>query len=247
MVSAIFLSCLDTAHRVDKSSLPDQTLFELLVADIENKDELFQDSHVPELEQIAFVDLTKDGHITSIDMHNRGLKGRTDLYWLSPKLDRIGVNRNALSGTFDTFHLPADIRYVSLAVNTFTGPVNLRELPSRMQNLNLAQNLFTGPLHFDNLPASLFVLYVNRNRFEGTIDMRAINRKITRPSRALGYSDCWKTGATPPLDILGFNAAENDFNGDVLINTIADSARNLCFGHNDCEIVRLSDGSSYEL
>ena len=168
------LCCVDPSlGRVDKASLPQQTLMELFIDGITNKEVL---CGVPpkDVAQWPGVDVNEMNEVTALKWVGKRLEGSLSIQWLPVTVWEIRIVFNKLSGTLDLSALPEKKVMFSASANVFTGSVALHQLPSRMQSLSVNNNRLSGTLDLQNLPASIKSLRLNRNNFYGTVNLTCL-------------------------------------------------------------------------
>eukprot|EP00009_Paramoeba_aestuarina_P017854 CAMPEP_0201524346 /NCGR_PEP_ID=MMETSP0161_2-20130828/21267_1 /ASSEMBLY_ACC=CAM_ASM_000251 /TAXON_ID=180227 /ORGANISM="Neoparamoeba aestuarina, Strain SoJaBio B1-5/56/2" /LENGTH=238 /DNA_ID=CAMNT_0047923679 /DNA_START=24 /DNA_END=740 /DNA_ORIENTATION=+ len=188
--------------KVDKASLPQQTLMELLIENITNKEDIYgQHGNPTDMSTWHNVTCNANGDVTEIDWPTLQLCGDAPLEWLpltvinvtmwsneltgTIALDalpdglqylRLSVNR--LSGEVDLTHLPPGMRYLTISVNKLVGTVNLEHLPRTLEKLFLNDNLFHGTVNLTKLPPNLDILTISYNAFEGETDFSLLPKSL---------------------------------------------------------------------
>ncbi|KNH07965.1 leucine-rich repeat protein [Perkinsela sp. CCAP 1560/4] len=190
--------------RVDRESMPQQTLLELFIADIERAHEICYDLENPDdvcewqgvscdaegnVTEFSWNWKFKDGKgsidmlylpltIRQVNMQCNALGGTVDLRCLPRSLEELDIGTNNFTGTLELTELPNNLRKLSLDENAFSGSVNLTQLPKVMTDLSLSSNALVGRVDLENLPASLEYLALQKNNFSGTVFLCQAQKKI---------------------------------------------------------------------
>jgi len=170
----IQLYCVDPSlGKVDKASLPQQTLMELFIDGITNKEVIcgLPPKDVAEWPGVA-VNAMND--VTALKWAGRRLEGSLNLEWLPVTVSVVRVLFNKLSGSLNLSSLPTKVVMFCASANAFTGSVALYQLPSRMQDMLVNNNRLSGTLDLQNLPVSMKSLRLNRNNFHGTVNLMCL-------------------------------------------------------------------------
>ena len=194
--SAHALICTDIPglSRFDATSLPQQTLMELLVQDI--RTDKFQNADGDHLEACAWPEVScnmakdvesitfclhgqaffPDGGTIHIDfipqtvetfiVSENNLEGTCDTWRLPREMNSFFAHYNRLHGSFDLAGLPRDLFALSIAQNRFSGGLSIGDLPPQLTYFNAECNFFTGSLDLGKLPETLSRFTVDRDRFE---------------------------------------------------------------------------------
>mmetsp|Transcript_20865 Transcript_20865/g.32546 ORF Transcript_20865/g.32546 Transcript_20865/m.32546 type:complete len:229 (-) Transcript_20865:60-746(-) len=182
--------CADLAvGRIDKSDLSQQTLMEILVSGITNreyicdsgKDEDYKD--ISKWNYTVFADL--GGNVTAIywDSLSVGrikLAGTLNLNALPPTVKNFDAFDNVLQGSLDLTNLPGSLRSLFLTNNAFTGTICVTRLPGQLEALSVSDNQLSGTVDLTKLPKGLTQLSLNRNLFEGETDFRQLPESLVR-------------------------------------------------------------------
>ena len=137
--------------RVDPASMPDQTLLELLVSDIENttvvrdKEGVFLDIlswdgltfTAGEVTQVNFAaEITfDDENETEEGQYILGPKGSIDLRWVPRTVHTFSISDLDLHGTVETSGLAEALWRFNISSNKFTGTFCIASLPQRLKKL----------------------------------------------------------------------------------------------------------------
>ena len=207
---ALFLASDSTseAARFEVSSLPQQTLMELLFAkfgrptDIRNPDGTFKDIHNwqrvnvglnGDVLEITYGMTFLQGSLaleyvpSTVKVLNFAfctLRGTINVAALANSVEIITLQNNRLHGSVAFDALPSSTKRLSLQSNFFSGHVDLWHLPTSIEIMNISENRFEGSLCFEQLPNSLDTLLVQKNQFLGSISLRNIHKEL----RMLNFS-----------------------------------------------------------
>mmetsp|Transcript_6853 Transcript_6853/g.10373 ORF Transcript_6853/g.10373 Transcript_6853/m.10373 type:complete len:205 (-) Transcript_6853:61-675(-) len=179
----IFHCAESTLGRIDKSTLSQQTLMELVVEGITNTKRICGDGDNPTpiaewngIEYSFFnmphrwgVTFDASGNVTVITFTSLSLQGSIQLEWLPISTTECAFAYNSLSGTLNLENLPDSLRELDLCHNMFVGTVNLTKLPHGLQRLDLNTTNISGETDFSQLPASLLDLDVTNTKLSGTV------------------------------------------------------------------------------
>uniref|UniRef100_A0A7S4NZS2 Leucine-rich repeat protein n=1 Tax=Paramoeba aestuarina TaxID=180227 RepID=A0A7S4NZS2_9EUKA len=190
--------------RVDSARLSEQTLMELLIADIEGIDSFrdsngdFLDIHqwkglklnnarqsVTEIHfQLLFNRFFSHGgsialkyiplNVQVFKIAKNQLTGECDTLCLPRGLLTLGIAQNQLSGEFSLKNLPPRIQKVYISENSFHGTLDLPALPETVERFMADSNSFTGCLDFSALPEHLLTLSLGANSFDESVDYSAV-------------------------------------------------------------------------
>ena len=194
--------------RVDRASLSQQTLMELLIQGIENKKKITKEN-CSDIEYWDRLTFDEDGDVTRIDWVVFGLRGKIDLQWLPSTVKYFQITFNALKGSVDLSHLPTKLESVFLDNNSFQGTLDLKALPGPLVTLSASRNQFSGSPCLVCLPPKLRVLMLAHNSFSGSLDLTSL-------AAALTY----------------LNLASNQFEGHVHFGALPDSLSMLNLSEN---------------
>jgi len=246
--------------KIDKHMLSDQTLMELIIANLHPEDKTqFQDngSKYSDCSRWPGVTLNKAGDIKEIDLSEKTLRpGSLDFRWipstvtrvyayecnlmstidltdLPPKLEEFVVWSNNIEGTACFSHLPDSLGIFVLSNNKFVGPVDLTILPGGLQELHLRENTFNGTLDLSSLPKTLVELDLSRNAFEGSIDLSCL--PVTLTSFLVSENQLFGLIdlLTLPKDIRfdSLDLGRNAFEGSIVTRNL--SAERILYFNND--------------
>mmetsp|Transcript_10919 Transcript_10919/g.16500 ORF Transcript_10919/g.16500 Transcript_10919/m.16500 type:complete len:217 (-) Transcript_10919:61-711(-) len=167
--------------KLDKASLPQQTLMELVIEKIENKEQLYGISKDPST--IANWSCTRfdaEGKIVGIIAEWQDLSGSLQLEWLPLTTLSVNFYYNELTGTIALTQLPDGLCVIDLSWNNFVGTVDLRYLPSHLKGLNFDRNHLSGSLDLTQLPLGIKNLQLHGNDFEGETDFSRLPLSLER-------------------------------------------------------------------
>ena len=229
--------------RADKHSMPHQTLMEMLVIDLQDKN-CFRDKN-GDFHDITLwkgVTLTQDGEVDSIDLHfyvhfscfddsdNEDNDdedpdavgvvrpgGSIDLQWIPSSVTDFRTSDLNLAGSIDTLTLPRELNDLNLENNCFSGTFNAAGLPQSVHMLNVSHNQFCGSLDLTSLPQKLRVFDVSHNDFSGSINLSSLPTKLN----ALLLQDNRLSGSIDlrflPRKLLNCRLEQNKFEQEVVV------------------------------
>ena len=194
---SIYLLTADipSLSRIDKDTLPEQALIELLCAGIEPDCDLF-DAHgqFKDIERVAGVHGIRK-NVQFIAFPYRRLRGSIDTQWMPRKLRGFNIANNFLTGSVLLEGLPETVEYLSFQGNEFTGSLNLTNLPPILIELRVHQNKFSGSVKLDALPETLKTLNISNNALLGSLCLSKFSGSLHE-----------------------LNLSRNKFSGDLLVS-----------------------------
>ena len=210
--------------RVDYELLPQQSLLEMTVSDI-NDISMFcdHDGYFFECTRWVGVSCDLDENVRNIkwsNLHNSFFAegGTVHVEWLPQTLQTFDIFMNHLYGSVDLTRLPASMRLFVVTANRLEGAADLTALPRELQYLYLARNSFSGGVRVANLPDSLIEIDIAENALSGAVDLTALSagiRKINLSSNKLSGSLLVSTLSANLHSIdVSFNAVRWVFNTD---------------------------------
>ena len=167
-------SCIDQSlGRIDRASLSTQTLMELFIDGITNKELICGSAEHPKdlSEWHSGITLNDSNEVTSIAMSYVWIEGSIELNWLPPTVERVVLPENYLTGSLDLTCLPDGCTFVDLSGNRFSGTIDLTALPNGMKRMDLSWSRLSGTLNLEHLPSSMEGLEISSNAFTGTISL----------------------------------------------------------------------------
>mmetsp|Transcript_9248 Transcript_9248/g.14029 ORF Transcript_9248/g.14029 Transcript_9248/m.14029 type:complete len:228 (-) Transcript_9248:26-709(-) len=180
MKIAFLLFTDSSLGKVDKGSLSEETLMELLIEGITTGKERICGSRDNPLEVHQWSGLMfNDGNeILKIGWEQLWLQGSIQLQWLPRAVTHFVIWGNALSGSLDFTDLPPNIFMLSFHSNRFEGTIDLSNLPKSLETISLTNNRLSGNLDLSHLPDGIRRLYLNENAFEGQIDFTTLPESL---------------------------------------------------------------------
>uniref|UniRef100_A0A7S4KIT3 Leucine-rich repeat protein n=1 Tax=Paramoeba aestuarina TaxID=180227 RepID=A0A7S4KIT3_9EUKA len=178
------LSVDPSLGKSDKSSLSQQTLMELFVENITNRQQIWGSREkIADLKKWQAIALNADDDVTSIEWTFFSwpvtLRGSLSFQWLPSTIEQIQIIGNSLSGTIDLEHLPDSLRLLDVALNDLAGSICLTNLPNSLTILNVSHNKLNGTLDLTKLPHSLRSLDLSQNFFVGETDFSQLPASLT--------------------------------------------------------------------
>mmetsp|Transcript_2186 Transcript_2186/g.3417 ORF Transcript_2186/g.3417 Transcript_2186/m.3417 type:complete len:229 (-) Transcript_2186:6-692(-) len=218
----LYISIDPSLGKVDKSSLSQQTLMELLIQDIDNKSDICglpeNPKDISEWRDVSFND---SNEITQINWGCEELNGSIHLEWLPLTVAKVDIwnkffSDAVLTGTLDLSNLPASLRYLWLRGNEYFGEIDLTRLPGGMLELDVSYNRLSGRLDLTRLPDGIEVLLLQQNCFSGETNLSEL-----------------------PDSLVDFNVSNNrDLAGEI---TLEDSDTFFSADRTKINVVRKSD------
>mmetsp|Transcript_18147 Transcript_18147/g.28420 ORF Transcript_18147/g.28420 Transcript_18147/m.28420 type:complete len:238 (-) Transcript_18147:36-749(-) len=203
--------------KVDKFSLSQEILMDLLTSDITNRDRICKNAD--DLEKITWVGVTpslKD-EIVMISWYQMFLDGPIHLEWLPVTLVLAKISVNRLHGTVNLTNLPETLEEFIISTNDLTGSLKLESLPESMKNLALDQNHFVGSVNLEHLPKRLEYLYLQSNDMDGRVNLTKLPPKM----RFLNLSRNGFIGNTDfsqlPSSLEGFSVRDTKLSGEIFL------------------------------
>ncbi|KNH00533.1 leucine-rich repeat protein [Perkinsela sp. CCAP 1560/4] len=141
----LFLSTVDPSlGRVDHDSFSHQTLMEMVIDGITNKEKVCGDFAEPkDIEEWEGVEI-EDGKVAKIDWDHFDMERSLHLEWLPSSVRKCTMFQSRLTGTLDLASLPISMKELDLGFNAFTGSINLERLPERMESISVFKNKLSG-------------------------------------------------------------------------------------------------------
>ena len=168
------LALIDSAVvRVQIDMLPDQTLLELLISELdENTQRLHQDSDgvYRPIDTWESLGIDTNGLVSdfcSVQRYDQKWSGSLVPKYLPQSVKIVRIRLTYIDGTVDFAAFPQSLEALILENNRFSGSAALEELPASMGTIAISSNRFTGTIAFENLPPRLERLDVMNNGFTG--------------------------------------------------------------------------------
>ena len=210
--------------RVDRATLSEQTLMELLVGGMDDVGAFQHDGAFTEVKTWVGVQLDSAGHVLIIDWDRSQVDiifgydensklcsgGSIDLRWLPERLESFRISDMLLDGSLDTRMLPASLVVFVCDCNDIIGSFDVTGLPQDICNVSVRSNVFAGSLQLTQLPTGLQVLCLSDNNFTGSADL---------------------TNLPDGLEILELSG--NQLSGEIDLRRIPPSMRSLSLELND--------------
>ena len=249
-----FLISADTTclGRVSHAALSQQTLMELLVADIQSKPRrqkksfsAFSDDDGERLDITQWDGLGFDsnGNVETITWHSthclfrqsqRGpVNGTLNMQWVPSTVKEITWNWvNKVPCDFADFHFHDGLEIVRMSNSLLTGELSGKTFPASLRTLSLADNLLSGSFDFRSLPYGLNALRVPRNALEGTLSMCHLPRGLETLDLVKNkFFGSVSLGDLPPRTQT-CDLSSNNFSGSVHLENIPASMQTLSLDHN---------------
>ncbi|KNH03847.1 hypothetical protein XU18_4801 [Perkinsela sp. CCAP 1560/4] len=166
--------------RVDYASLPQQALMEMLIAGLENIDEICGSGDAPD--DVADwhgvkVD-AESSEVIGISWEDLATGGSLDLQWLPSTVCYFDVSENDIVGSINLSLLPPSVENARMFSNDFTGPIDWAVLHDGLVQLDVSDNKLTGSIELEHLPKSMKELILSWNAFTGSISLLQLPGKF---------------------------------------------------------------------
>mmetsp|Transcript_33649 Transcript_33649/g.52606 ORF Transcript_33649/g.52606 Transcript_33649/m.52606 type:complete len:272 (-) Transcript_33649:79-894(-) len=200
--------------KVDKSTLSQQTLMELLIEGIENRELICGSKENPQ-DVVRWKGITQDctGKITVINWQGDPLGmryvGKLSPQWIPPTVTSFSIVENDLSGSLDLRDLPGSLCGLNAGDNNFEGDLHLSSLPPEFEFLDVANNHFSGYLDLDHLPGTMRFLYLQCNEFFGNASLVSL-----------------------PKDLESLDLSQNNLSGGLDLSQLPENLRTLYLYNN---------------
>ena len=167
MFAAFFIACNDGIGRVDRSTLPQQTLMELFIFGLNEPEKICGNREDPvDVCDWTGVRCNAGGEVKHFWWTNKyeDGTGTVGFEFLPCSMKSLQMWNNALSGTIQLGDLAGKMEIVYLFDNQMTGSLDLDRLPAAVRELDLSRNEFTGDISLENLPKCLEYLLLSNNQ-----------------------------------------------------------------------------------
>ena len=194
----LFITSDDSLGRFDTQSLSQQSLIELLVADLEDvgiaKD---ADGNFLDISDWSVLKMDETGNVVGIHLDtnavdytllgdpNRSIKdgcfcedGLMELRYVPPTVRTLEVAHMGIDGTLETERLPAVLEILRIPFNNFQGTFAIEGLPQEIKSVLILGNNFEGSLALESLPTLVEQLEASGNRFSGSVNLSALPPKL---------------------------------------------------------------------
>ena len=226
MHCAVFL-CADIpkAGRVNISLMDEQTLMEMLIADLpqENMPRSPEGSLLA-IQKWGFLTFGDDGNVVMLEFPKNWTGGsnwktnecgerhvKMNFRWIPAYVERFKLVRYGVQGTVDTHQLPRTLRSFVVQGNLLSGAFDVHGLPETLVRLDVSQNLLQGSLDLRALPERLTVLHAWENHFSGSADFTGLPTSLRMLNVCHnGFSGVFKA-VNLPGDLRLFSAHWNKF------------------------------------
>ena len=190
-LSSYKLIATDFCGRINVHDLPEQTLMELLVSNIDDHESVLDKNG--EYKNISEWDgLKRDdkGNITHIawsvdtdyyfDLDESVFQpgGSIDLLYLPPHLVQFAIEEMQLKGTVETSTLPRTLEDFHVSANSLSGTFDVAGLPKTLMVLEISKNKFSGSFALADAPQKLVLLKAAGNDFSGSIDLTNLGPEL---------------------------------------------------------------------
>ena len=184
LISQLYADELSQVARVEKASLSQQVLLEMVVEHLNDKN-LFcgDDSEFLDVCSWSGIVCDQGGVIVSVHWSTTiesffPRAGTIALEWIPNPTRNFDVYLNGLSGTLTIKLLPNSLRFLDVSSNSLSGKIELSDLPQHITSFDIASNCFSGSIRLDSLPKALEFLDVSRNAFTGGLRLTDIPTEL---------------------------------------------------------------------
>uniref|UniRef100_A0A7S4KGK3 Leucine-rich repeat protein n=1 Tax=Paramoeba aestuarina TaxID=180227 RepID=A0A7S4KGK3_9EUKA len=221
----IALTLDESLGRLDNSVLSEQSLMELLVQNMHEKNHFCDaggDFHP--IEQWNGVHFNVHGSVESIDWQNKFPRGGSmDFQWIPLNALTVNVSTNKLTGSVELSLLPEGIISFFAYNNSLSGSLDLTSLPKSLRDLHLDNNNLSGALDLTGLPPCFESLNLSNNRFHDEVDLRAL-----------------------PASMKAMYISSNRLSGTVRIDRIGDDINRIDLSGNAIQSLQSTDGRPFQ-
>ena len=241
MFKSILYLAVDTQlGRVDRSSLSDQILIEMLVQGFTGIAKgRYQDKFGVFIDVCEWcgVDCDAENRVTAVyDIEFTA--GEISLSHIPPKVESFEMYSKNLTGTLEAGDLPQCLETFDISGNAFDGTVDFQNLPRALAHFDINTNAFTGSADLTTLPHSLRVLWMHANRFSGELCLSSPPQRLNHinlSANAFSGDFCLPN---PPKTLVSFGASKNNFNTIAVV-----SKRFTVFFKDSSGVAAVVDGS----
>ena len=199
--------------RVNIDSMPDQTLMELLVADIENNTALYDCDGFLDIQSWEGLSFDDDENLKKIDFSAAfgfgglggglfgddsdedeeedtfiiGPNGSIDFKWIPKSVTDFEIFWLKLKGTIETSELSEDLNHFDVSSNLLAGTFCIASLPQNIHHVSISSNHLCGTLQIEKLPPKMTFFSAESNKFHGTLNLKNLPQNMH--SLRLGVND----------------------------------------------------------
>ena len=233
------LNADDPLGRFGTLAMPDQTLMELLVQNLnEDLSERYRDANGAFLDVCEWDDIECDaeGNVTGVCFNEIqdefGDKIPIDLRWLPSTVTELSMYEVNFGGTVNTRDLPRSLKRFRVLMAAFEGTFDLSGLPEGFTHLFLNSSAFEGSLDLAHMPESVVKFEVSCNEFLGSIDLTSLPPAL----KILDLSENNFTGSVDfsslPLTLRSLYLSYNKLSGEVNLSSLPDVLTAINLRHN---------------
>mmetsp|Transcript_23500 Transcript_23500/g.36643 ORF Transcript_23500/g.36643 Transcript_23500/m.36643 type:complete len:272 (-) Transcript_23500:70-885(-) len=177
---------LSDLSKVNKELTSQQTLMELIVAQIKGKNAFQNGEKFLEISKWKGVAYSKKkSTVISIDWGSEldtedasepllAPGGEIDLRWIPSTVLEFNISDLEFTGTVETSTLPSDLDEFHIKGNKLTGEFSTEGLPRSLQRVDISRNSFSGSLKLDKLPQFMLSFWAHQNSFSGSINLTSL-------------------------------------------------------------------------
>mmetsp|Transcript_21204 Transcript_21204/g.32992 ORF Transcript_21204/g.32992 Transcript_21204/m.32992 type:complete len:189 (-) Transcript_21204:94-660(-) len=177
----LFLTSADPSlGKVDKSSLPQEILMDLLTQSVSNKERLYGGNEPrTNLSEWNYVKTNSAGEVVEIDWSFIHLRGSIDLRWVPLSTEQLAIQGNEFGGLIDFRVLPSALKNLDISNNDYAGSLFLEYLPAHLTYASMSMNEFIGEITLDKLPKSLQLLDISENCLSGSVNFTQLPETLS--------------------------------------------------------------------
>ena len=220
MLLSLEVTAIDPSlGRMDRSTLSQQALMELLIDGIRYK-RLFEENHknYKDIAGWCGVTLSESGAVESICWGGMNLDGFLDWQWIPRTVVSFDATSTFVKGSLDVAALPEGLETLYLAQNRLCEAVDLTALPKKIKALNLSYNRLKGSVVLTSLPQQIEKLHAEGNFFTGTIDLELLPESLESLRLAANMLSGTLCFENIPRNCKIISLQENDFQGVVQVS-----------------------------
>ena len=237
MLSALCLYTADASlGRIDTTSLPHQSLIELMYENLALKNKaLYQNDSNEWRDACSLNIVTCDNDqnvIKFCEMEN--LKGTLHIEYLPKTLQEFFVFQTevACHGKLETSLLPPHLSLFELSQTKFDGTVDMRALPKDLVVLYIPDNDFSGSCDLTALPETLVELCCQSNKFSGSISLDSLPETLCTLNLAKNELSGSLSFNALPAGMDSLRLHTNAFVGEIDARAIPGNIREMMLGFN---------------
>ena len=218
MLSLKLITADPSLGRLDYGSLPDQTLMELLIEGMADKQKKFLQDDKGNFKDACgwYMHKCTDDRVTHIYFYEREMSWKQfPFQFIPPLVESFFVTLSSVRGTLDTAVLPPKLRMFDVSENKLEGQLNFKAFPRELTEISIAWNSFHGSCALGDLPDSLVDFTATQNKFSGEISLNhlpsAMKTLVLNRNSLMGPVHIYKLPEAMRVIDLGHNALSGVF------------------------------------